>query len=517
MDRAAAFHEAKWRMYKRRQNDEKAKHHAARARYYRAAFGTGPSGGRDGQNPWFKSLDPIVPNHELCVMSYFEFYNREKNAYVHMWPAHEEDKPRDDWVCPFHGQSDQVEQKRLFNFDFTAANVRNLVESLSNTTQWVDVSGRVSVPIEANSVADAGYFKFGLYDVLGWLLPPTSDVLFPHVNDICEYLNSLFVRECKKENGQWRLYVQSTLNFAVDHLNKDPGIFCRDTPKPQRAMDVIPIILRTNNEGAIARIETTIGSRTPTVAGVRFANERTADIIAKGTHKLGCSHGFQVGAGEHLEKGEYKATRDHRISDGGQKPVPKLLANRKLGDKGPIFRALKEEVGLPEHVVSDGKVFLLGTHTTEVDASVGRDARYWPRIHGGMVYGYPRETSTALSAIVLQYHADDELTCKQQDTHEVQKSTPIEWNEALAAFKGAGTTGNTGMKKPAFGYAHEMMLKWVSMCLVDMIRAYVGRTLPISPTDPYIERLKEAEAPLGRGTKRSSHVADLKQKQGSSS
>ena len=28
MDRAAAFHEAKWRMYKRRQNYEKAKHHA---------------------------------------------------------------------------------------------------------------------------------------------------------------------------------------------------------------------------------------------------------------------------------------------------------------------------------------------------------------------------------------------------------------------------------------------------------------------------------------------------------
>ena len=512
MDRAAAFHEAKWRMYKRHRNDEKAKHHAARARYYRTAFGTGPS----VQYPW---LDPIALNHELCVMSYFEFYNSKKKAYVHMWPAHEEDKPRDDWACPFHGQSDQ-EKKKLFDFEFTDANVRNLVESLSNTTQWVNHIGRVSVRTTANSVTDAGYFKFGLYDVLGWLLPPTSDVLFPHVNDICEYLNSLFVRECKKENGQWRLYVQSTLNFAVDHLNKGPGIFCRDTPKPQRAMDVIPIILRTNNEGAIARIETTIGSRTPTVAGVRFANESTSDIIGKQTHKLGCSHGFQVGAGEHLEKGEYKATRDHQIWNGDQKPVPKLLANRKLGDKGPIFRALKEEVGLPEQVVSDGKVFFLGTHTTGVDASVGRDARYWPRIHGGMVYGYPREASTALSAIVLQYHEDDELNCKPQDTHEVQKSTPIEWNEALAVFKGTGVASNQDTKKPAFGYAHEMMLKWVSMCLVDMIRAYVGRTLLISPTDPYIKRPTEAEAALARGTKRPSRdalVADSMQRRGFSS
>ena len=52
MDRAVAFHEAKWRMYKRRQNDDKAKHHAARARYYRAAFGTGPGDSILGSIRW---------------------------------------------------------------------------------------------------------------------------------------------------------------------------------------------------------------------------------------------------------------------------------------------------------------------------------------------------------------------------------------------------------------------------------------------------------------------------------
>ena len=508
MDRAAAFHEAKWRMYKRRQNYEKAKHHAARARYYRAAFGTGPG----GHDPWFAEKltgpentigrESFIEGHRLCVMSYFEFYNRENNAYIHMWPAHEEDKPSVGWVCPFHGLTQQ-EQKKLFDFEFTETNVRNLVESLSNTTQWVNHSGKVGVPDTAQSVSEPGYFKFGLYDVLGWLLPPTNDVLFPHAIDICTYLNSLIVKECKSENGQWRLTVESTQKFAVDHLNKGPGIFCRPTPKPQRAMDVIPIILRTDNNGRIARIDTTIGSRTRTGAGVRFAKEGTSDIIAKGTHKLGCSEGFQVGAGEHLEKGEYKATatRDNQIWDEKEMPVPKLLANRKLGDKGPIFRALKEEVGLPEQVVGDGKVFLLGTHTTGVDARVGRDARYWPRIHGEVVYGYPRETSTALSAIVLRYHVNDELNCKPQDTHEVQKAIRIEWNDALTVFKGAMRDAEKS-RKPAFGYAHEMMLKWVDICLVNMIREYVGRTLMISPTDQYITLLEAERGLLTQKAKR---------------
>ena len=515
MDRAAAFHEAKWRMYKRQQNYEKAKHHAARARFYRTAFGTGRV-----QDPWFQAKlalasdsgamskeEPTIPlgsiprDHELCVMSFFEFYNSDKNAYIHMWPAHDEDKPREDWKCPFHGIPIPEDPKNLFDFEFTEMNVLNLVKSLSDTTQWVNHSGSPSVPPDAASVSEPGYFKFGLYDVLGWLLPPTNDVFFPHVIDICTYLNSLFVKECKSENGQWRLTVGSKKKFAVDHLNKGPGIFCRPTPKPQRAMDVIPIILRTDNNGNIARIDTTIGSRTLTGAGVRFANESTSVIIAKGTHKLGCSDGFQVGAGEHLEKGEYKETRDNQIWDETKKPVFKFLANRKLGDKGPIFRALKEEVGLPEQVVGEGKVFLLGTHTTGLYARVGRDARYWPRIHGGVVYGYPRETSTALSAIVLWYHMNDELNCKPQDTHEVQKAIRIEWNEALAFFKGA-IRREEKSRKPAFGYAHEMMLKWVNMCLVDMIREYVGRTLLISPTDQYIKSLEAASVPRMHTDKR---------------
>ena len=102
-----------------------------------------------------------------------------------------------------------ADQKKLFDFEFTSTNVHNL-----------------------------------------WLLPPTNEVLVPHVIDICTYLSSLFVKECKKENGQWRLTVESTQQFHVDHLNKGPGIFCRGTPKPQRAMDVIPIILRTDNRRA---------------------------------------------------------------------------------------------------------------------------------------------------------------------------------------------------------------------------------------------------------------------------
>lgn len=467
MDRAAAFHEAKWRMYKLRQNYEKAKHHAARARYYRTAFGTGPG----GHDPWFAEKlagaentigREISTDHRLCVMSYFEFYNRENNAYVHMWPAHEEDKPHGDWRCPFHVQSEQA-QKKLFDFEFTETNVRNLVESLSNTTQWVNERGTQSLPLHAASVTDATYFKFGLNDVLGWLLPPQDIAFRRDVSDICAYLNSLVVDKCDQDKGQWRLHVKSTANFSVSHLNDGPGIFCRPTPKPQRAMDVIPIILRTGRQRNIIRVETTIGTRNPTEIDVQFTQ---GSVYNLNLHKDGCSEGHQVGAGEHLEKGEYKKDPELKLVDATQEPSPKLLAKRKLGVKGPIFRALKEEVGLPEEVVGDGKVFLLGTHTTDVNASVGRDARYWPRIHRGVVYGYPRETSTALSTILMHHGTDDPLTCKPGDEQEVKKSELVEWGIAFDAFQAK-------QNKPAFGYAHEMMVQWVDLCLDSMIAEYI--------------------------------------------
>lgn len=95
---------------------------------------------------------------------------------------------------------------------------------------------------------------------------------------------------------------------------------------------------------------------------------------------------------------------------------------------------------------------------------------------------------------------NDELNCKPQDTHEVQRAIRIEWNEALAFFK--GKIKEEKSRKPAFGYAHEMMLKWVDMCLVDMIREYVGRTLLISPTDQYIKSLEAASVPRMQTDKR---------------
>lgn len=476
MDRAAAFHEAKWRMYKRKQNYEKAKHHAARARYYRSAFGTGPV-----QDPWFQAKlalasdsgamskeEPTIPpgsiprDHELCVMSYFEFYNRDKNAYIHMWPAHDEDKPRDDWKCPFHGLANTQHPTKLFDFQFTETNVLNLVKSLSNTTQWVNHSGSPSVPPDAASVIEQGYFKFGLNDVLGWLLPPQYTGFVREVSEMCAYLNSLVVEKCEKDKGQWRLYMKSTAHFSVSHLNDGHGVFCRPTPKPQRAMDVIPIILRTDTQRNIQRVQTTLGTRNHADLSLRFTGGSIYSL-----HKDGCSDGHHVGAGEHLEKGEYTKDPTQKLSVLTQEPTPKLLANRKLGEKGPIFRALKEEVGLPEQVVSEGKVFLLGTHTTDVNTRVGRDARYWPRIHLGVVYGYPRETSTALSTILMQHGASDSLTCKPGDEHEVKNTELVDWDAAVDVFKATAT------KKPAFGYAHEMMVQWVDLCLERMIAEYI--------------------------------------------
>jgi hypothetical protein len=480
MERAAAFHEAKWRMYKRRKHYEKAKHHAARARYYRAAFGTGK-----GQYPWFQSIDPPADEHRLCVMSYFEFQNRDVNesgngAYIHKWAAHETDV-NPTWQCPFHEALMRgVKNLRLLDFDVTNKHIENLVYSLRNTTQWVNNSNSEHDFSERQeSVTNREYYEFGFNDVLGWLLPPQMRGFPPHVDDVRDYLNSLVVEGCTQVKGQWLLTIGSTKKLDVAHLNIKnpphpdfPGIFCRGTPKPQRAMDVIPIILRVNQGGAITEVQTIVGTRNASQVGMRMHTGLTMNI-----NKDGCSNGHQVGAGEHLEAGEYKAAASGsaQLSKLQDVPIPTLRTYGGL--KGPVVRALKEEVGLPQDAIEAGKVFLIGNHTTNGSSKVGRDARYWPRVtQDGLVYGYPRETSTILSAIVIRYPASIKLKCAQDDTSEVKSTRAMEWNDAL--FKPGPGPDNL---KPAFGYAHEMMVKWVDSCLEDMINEYIRYTLILGP------------------------------------
>jgi hypothetical protein len=474
MDRAAAFHEAKWRMYKRQQNYEKAKHHAARARFYRSAFGTVPV-----QDPWFRPNGNIAPEHSLCVMSYFEFYNRTMNAYIHKWEAHETDVEKT-WQCPFHEALKMEGNKpRLLDFDVTSKHIENLVGSLSNTEQWVNSSGQGPDFSEMpESVKNRDYYAFGFNDVLGWLLPPQMKGFPPFVDDVCKYLNSLVVEGCTKVKGQWLLTIGSTNKFDVAHLNVKnpphpdfPGIFCRGKPKPQRAMDVIPIILRVSQAGLIANVQTILGTRNASKVGMRMQSG-LIDI-----NKDGCSNGHQVGAGEHLEAGEYKAAAsgDAKLSEPGKTPKPPTL-RADSGLKGPVVRALKEEVGLPPDVIQGGKIFLIGNHTTNDSSKVGRDARYWPRVtNEGVVYGYPRETSTILSAIVMRYPELLQLKCEQEDKSEVNTTVAMDWPSALARFK-----PGPGNLKPAFGYAHEMMLQWVDSCLDFMINEYIGYTRPIA-------------------------------------
>jgi hypothetical protein len=507
MDRAAAFHEAKWRMYKRQQNYEKAKHHAARARFYRTAFGTGP-----GQDPWFQSSKPITEEHSLCVMSYFEFYNRDKNAYIHKWEAHETDVDTK-WQCPFHGALERGESVRLIDFNVTNTHIENLVGSLSNTKQWVNKAITSGDPLETQeSVTSPSYYEFGFNDVLGWLLPPQMKGFPPFVDDVCGYLNSLVVEGCTKVKGQWLLTIGSTSKLDVAHLNiksphdtNFPGIFCRGTPKPQRAMDVIPIILRVNQEGLITEVQTIVGTRNASQVGMRMQSSLTMNI-----NKDGCSNGHQVGAGEHLEAGEYKAAASGsvQLSKLDDEPTPRLRTDSGL--KGPVVRALNEEVGLPQDVIQGGKVFLIGNHTTYDRSKVSRDARYWPRVTtlGGVVYGYPRETSTILSAIVMRYPELLKLKCEQGDTSEVKTTRAMEWNDALDKFK-----PGPGNLKPAFGYAHEMMVKWVDSCLDVMIKEYIGYTRPIA--GPYTRPIAGPYRP--RVEKRTREDGDVGQRQVKSS
>jgi hypothetical protein len=228
-------------------------------------------------------------------------------------------------------------------------------------------------------------------------------------------------------------------------------------------------------------------------------------------NKDGCSNGHQVGAGEHLEAGEYKAAAsgDAKLSEPGKTPTPTLRADSGL--KGPVVRALKEEVGLPPDVIQGGKIFLIGNHTTNDSSKVGRDARYWPRVtKEGVVYGYPRETSTILSAIVMRYPELLQLKCEQDDKSEVKATFAMDWPSALAKFKPG--PGNDNLK-PAFGYAHEMMVKWVDSRLDFMINEYIGYTRPIA--GPYTRPIAGPYRP--RVEKRTREDGDVGQRQVKSS
>ena len=72
---------------------------------------------------------------------------------------------------------------------------------------------------------------------------------------------------------------------------------------------------------------------------------------------------------------------------------------------------------------------------------------------------------------------DEMITCHRdsrlQDAlepgheHEVKNTELVEWDTAVDVFKATAT------KKPAFGYAHEMMVQWVDLCLERMIVEYI--------------------------------------------
>jgi len=72
---------------------------------------------------------------------------------------------------------------------------------------------------------------------------------------------------------------------------------------------------------------------------------------------------------------------------------------------------------------------------------------------------------------------DEMITCNRDsrlqealepgDEHEVKNTELVEWDTAVDVFKATAT------KKPAFGYAHEMMVQCVDLCLERMIAEYI--------------------------------------------
>jgi hypothetical protein len=117
-------------------------------------------------------------------------------------------------------------------------------------------------------------------------------------------------------------------------------------------------------------------------------------------------------------------------------------------------RALSEEVRLPGAAIDGARLWLIGHDRVPAHAAIARDVRYWPRYNAeGVLYGYRRETSTIIYAAVMRVEGAVRLA--PTDTGEIYKATLVPWTEVVESFR------DTGTRRPAFGLAHEDMIRRV--------------------------------------------------------
>ena len=370
-------------------------------------------------NPNGACDDPMT-GHALCTLSYFEFYAHRSGVYIHKYPV----ASVVDQCALTSTTVPPVVAPRLFG-DVTAADVTSLIASLTTNT-----------PMCAAAPFAPGDFTFGFDDCVGWLLgaprPLTSEA-------IAERLNALEVTGCTLVTGaasgaqEWRLTIAGAAGgFCA---------YCRLTPTPQRALDVVPLIVRAGT------VWTTVSRRRCT-----FARIDGADVALVGCASIG--RDTIVGAGEHVEATDMLC---EQATDAPVMQVGRALKASK--------RALSEEVGLPGAAIDGARLWLIGHDRVPAHAAIARDVRYWPRYNAeGVLYGYRRETSTIIYAAVMR--VEDPVRLAPTDTGEIYKATLVPWTEVVESFR------DTGTRRPAFGLAHEDMIRRVGEHVPRLVAEY---------------------------------------------
>jgi hypothetical protein len=332
---------------------------------------------------------------------------------------------------------------------------------------------------------------------------------------IAAYLNALKVKECVpldvdcSESGaarEWKVVIQLPQSIWVDReliwikygCAYTLEAYCRKTSAPQRTLDVVPLLLMTDEEGTVMKTCTTVSAR-------KGDSHTTIDLIKYANVGLAMpgKRDMIVGAGEHLEAGEsdrlYTVVSDMKLEGTSRRTMKGLMksrtdvdpkplvdqkgagANKGLGANGPVNRALAEETGLK--LGKHARTWVIGGHTTRDDDVCSRDLRYWPRrmVQSGQTYdyGYRRNNSGIIAVAVLKVPSGmEKQTLAPEDTAEIGKVYVKDWDDVVRDFK------DEGSMKPAFGWTHAEMVRIVDAHVGNISEEYMRWADSIVDTAP---------------------------------
>lgn len=426
------------------------------------------------------------PTHRLRGLSYYEF-RTTRGSYVQKYGvAMAADQ------CAAIATDPPLEPGEALFDGITELDVRNLLHSLHESVPLFD-----GVP----PLYPRGDFVFGVDDVL-WMLKVgvkeevrdgkvTRTEFVPEAlksaSAIAAYLNALRVATCELVHGasEWhvRVALPATLDTldtldivdtstSLDGIRVDYGAGtallarCRTTSLPQRTLDVVPLLLMTDESKRCVALNTTVSTRRSTRTVIDDAAYESVGCARPGRNMI-------VGAGEHLEPSDaFVHMADSMPLEGafGATGTP-IRVDRLLNEKGAIVRALREEVGLTRQVLERAQMWLVGRHQTLPTDPVSRDLRYWPReVHFDgerVLYGYRRTTATVVFAAVMHVGpGTDERTMRPDDESEIAGVQLRAWDEIVHEFRDAANM------KPAFGWAHELMVNITNRNVQMMVRRY---------------------------------------------